>query len=85
MLMLSLKNSNMALIIEVKVNRTKICTLAAENLSGRKTGVNAYRVYLLDANNKTIKESLVAHGYEDGAVKLVERVAKELAGVKLPK
>lgn len=75
----------MALIIEVKVNNKKICTLAAENLGGRKTGLNAYRVYLLDAQNKSLRESLVAHEYEDGAVKLVERVAKEFSGIKLLK
>lgn len=73
----------MALIVTIQVNKQKLYTLVATRYPNAPAkGTNAYHVELYDEQSNLLKKDMVAHAYEDGAIKLVERMANKLYNAK---
>ena len=69
----------MALIVDIKVNNDLLYRLTAERFPGtKKKGLNPYKVRLWDEKGNELASSNVAHEYEDGAIKLAQRMAQEI-------
>lgn len=64
---------------DIKINDKLIYRLEGVRYPGTpKKGVNPYRIKLLDEKGNTVNEMLVAHQYEDGPVKLIQRMTQEI-------
>ena len=70
----------MSIHIDIKINAKPIYRISAHRQSGTKPeGTNAYkcRCVPLEEGNGEAFEFLIAHTYEDGALKLTERIVHE--------
>jgi len=69
----------MVLIIDVKVNNKKIYTLTATRYERTEAkGLNPYHVELFDDNLNSLYKGMTCHLYEEGAIKLIQRMAQDI-------
>lgn len=62
---------------DIKINNKLIYRIEGVRYPGTpKKGLNPYQVKLVNEKGETVSELLVAHQYEEGPVKLIQRMAQ---------
>jgi len=60
--------------VHIQINDVLIKTYGAQNITGKSTGVNSYRVCKYENGNRVFLSGMLFHTYEDGAVVLAKKI-----------
>ena len=65
----------MALYVSISINKDTIETFGAQNITGKTTGINTYRIckYTQNDHKRVFLSGTIQHHYEDGAIELAKR------------